>query len=1822
MAEISNSTNNTIISGTPNDDSIENSGDNVTINSYDGNDHIASGSFWKYPNNVVINAGAGDDSINNKGDGATISAGGGNDSIRNDGSYAIIDISSGNNYIYSEGRETKINTGDGYDTIHNYSGSKAKIDSGNGNDYIHNHTDNIEVTINAGDGDDYIQNNSRDATINAGSGDDTVLNNGRDVTINAGNGNDYIQSNGDFYKTVYNVSINAGDGNDTIYYSGENGTLDAGAGDDSVKVGSNKYTTVKPGSGNDTIELYAYVGYEDIILYESGNDVVKNYRTEDKIKLSSGNISKAELNGNDVVITVVGNGSITLKEAKDKQVTILDSNEKSIKFTNTYQGSSVNSHVINNTTDNTEVNGINEADTITNTGSNVKIYGKGGNDSIVSGQYNTSGIINNNVTIDSGTGDDTVNAYTSNIEIHSGDGSDYISTWYSADYVTIDSGKDNDVIENYAANVSINGGSGNDIIRNLTAQNAYTYAGTNVTINGGSGNDNIYLSSNAETIQHESGNDVIYNYGADDKIQLLSGKISKAELNGNDVVITIGNSSITLKEAKGKQVTVIEGNKSIYFTDNYDRDYLKKKQLTVIKDFMRSLDETNLSGIQAIDEAIKYSSDGKFESYEDLLRWFVYECQKAVDIDTFIKKYCGIDLDNNDTGAITGFDAGGSIIKTNESIVPENKSLIDLAKLYMNKSFHTLNDNTLNYDESSKILSFTKNGLTLRVPDYDEILKDNLKSSIVNGLYSWWLEESLKLIEESYNMSFKEEGTTVTEITLDLNPKENPPGLAQASPSTNDNGIVDEITLWINIERYNEISGSSNDKSLNNNYNGYHPILYLDRVISHELTHAVMEANVNNFNNDNYDKIAIIAEGMAELTHGADDTRFIEQMLNRFRKISINDAIKEIKDNFEYTSNKYPNDSPVYTAGYMLLRYFAKRASDNSILPDGLMYSGDKSVLYATYLFESDTLDVNDYDSEIKIIDPYSVSKFLTIKGNSDDNSIKSALNGSVIYGQKGDDTIYSSNGADAFYYDNGDGNDIIQNYTVGKDRIHIISGKVDSSSVNNLDVILKIGDGSITIKEGAGKKITVTENGTTTSKVYGEPVIAKGSSYNKTATTFTVNSKYESNEIKASDYASSVLQINASAYKKAINIAGNDNNNLIKGGKGADTLDGGLGDDTLTGGKGKNTFIYDGRGSDVITDYKVGDTIQTYADVTGSAIDKKNLTLTTADGGSLFIKNGKGKRITVNDLTLTYGNNAATMFANNNDTIDAKNYSMVSAVDGSKTKKSVNLIENDSGTLLKGGKAVDTLTSGTGNDTLTGNKGKDIFIYNSGDDIITDYTAGQDVIMIASDTTITASALKGKDVILTVGNQTRDSIGSLTLKKGKGKSIKIVKSLDDTSLPVIYGNGNATVSIATSDGSIISDVSDNINSKNLVSAIDVSKSSKSKIIRYSDTKSIRISGGKKADPISGNSGNDTIYGNAGNDSIVGYYIVGYYGDDILNGGAGNDTIIGYNGNNTLTGGKGKDTFVYGGNSNDTITDYTAGQDKVYLSNGVKFKSATYDGKNLIFTTSNDKTLTLQNTINRKNVKQKVTIVDNGIATSQVYGESSITIANADCATINATTSINSGLTSIYASKRSKAIYIVGNNNNSIIKGSKSNDTVIAGSGANIIDSGKGNDSFKLAQNHQKSTIVYTGGNDTVTNFDLSDTISLKSGIIATASKVSNTECVLTLKKGKIKLGTLDVSGNSAFSVDSDNNVSIGGISAKISTTSTITKAAYTEQLDMETSQLKFFQDNLLEESSDLDSILLSSNHSVFSQIPYEFCFSLNTDTLSSLSFSQPDSNK
>ena len=154
-------------------------------------------------------------------------------------------------------------------------------------------------------------------------------------------------------------------------------------------------------------------------------------------------------------------------------------------------------------------------------------------------------------------------------------------------------------------------------------------------------------------------------------------------------------------------------------------------QQEVIKAFMKSLDTTSKSGKAALDTAIKSCS--KFKSLQSVINQLISDCQKATDVETFLQEKCGILLPFSyakntygDTGAITGSDAGGKSTKTAENVVPESGKAS-----YPSKT------------------SFTKRGLTVVVPKKSTLTKD--QQAVVQGLYSWWIDSALNLIEQSKN---------------------------------------------------------------------------------------------------------------------------------------------------------------------------------------------------------------------------------------------------------------------------------------------------------------------------------------------------------------------------------------------------------------------------------------------------------------------------------------------------------------------------------------------------------------------------------------------------------------------------------------------------------------------------------------------------------------------------------------------------------------------------------------------------------------------------------------------------------------------------------------------------------------------------------------------------------------------------------------------------------------------------------------------------------------------------------------------------------------
>ena len=117
-------------------------------------------------------------------------------------------------------------------------------------------------------------------------------------------------------------------------------------------------------------------------------------------------------------------------------------------------------------------------------------------------------------------------------------------------------------------------------------------------------------------------------------------------------------------------------------------------QQEVIKKFMASLDThtfklSDVSGDQAItkefttkilDAAINYATSGTgrhFNTIAEAITAMKADISSTNNADIFLKEFCGINLDNTDTGAITGSDAGGSTTKIAKSVVPEEGSLVE-----------------------------------------------------------------------------------------------------------------------------------------------------------------------------------------------------------------------------------------------------------------------------------------------------------------------------------------------------------------------------------------------------------------------------------------------------------------------------------------------------------------------------------------------------------------------------------------------------------------------------------------------------------------------------------------------------------------------------------------------------------------------------------------------------------------------------------------------------------------------------------------------------------------------------------------------------------------------------------------------------------------------------------------------------------------------------------------------------------------------------------------------------------------------------------------
>ena len=820
------------------------------------------------------------------------------------------------------------------------------------------------------------------------------------------------------------------------------------------------------------------------------------------------------------------------------------------------------------------INGGNGNDSIVNSDSrNVTLRGGEGDDEII----NQDG---NNALIDGDDGNDSIKNGGTNTTVNGGAGSDTIvneTRYYndgaggaitvSPENVTIDGGDDNDFIINDANAVSINGGAGDDSIHND--------GGENVSLGGGDGNDTLTGSAKAEVFVYSGGNDVITNYSGEDTVKIAAGALDTVNVTDGNVVFKIGDGSLTLKDMQGRVITVTDADGNTTSQRYGETGYSAQD---VIKNLVKAWCQTSLGGTAKLDEAIKLSTH--FNGIQDAINHMIADCKAAGDPDTFLRKYCGIILDNDDTGAITGWDAGGDAVINGDDIVGETLE-------------------TAQHVPDYKDTTFTADDLTIHIGSSGSSLNANGKKTF-DGIYSWWADEAVKLVENSYGVSFSDSNSIKIEMVKS----------ASYAGNTRSDG-------------YMKLNQGNIEFNADDDYNGNG----IDRTFAHELTHAaqyfLMGGSFPQF----------LMEGLAELTHGIDD---------RGGKNTYLTSLSEDPGNLaKYLDldNAGTGDTPYYVAGYMFYRYLARQAafaydeSKDYAFKEGSAISGTDDDELLTGNANGVTISAGGGNDSITA---YGTN--MLVQGDGGGDSIINNGDGSTLLGGAGDDSIYnyaasvSVNAGDDIDYVENYGSDSTLNGGEGDDTIlnnganNSVTGGAGNDFIqsNGSDVTLSGGEGDDTVYNRSGSNVVFryTEGD-------GDDLIQ---GFNETSTLQIAGSyggSMKSNKNMLVMVGDNVITLVGAMNLSKVNIVTGFNPLDVAGTDDDDSIVNDLDDATIKPGDGDDTIV--NSGANVLIEYTAGNDV-----IDGFRADS---TLKLGDGTATYSKD------TVDgDVVLTVGDNAITL--------------------------------------------------------------------------------------------------------------------------------------------------------------------------------------------------------------------------------------------------------------------------------------------------------------------------------------------------------------------------------------------------------------------------------------------------------------------------------------------------------------------------------------------------------------------------------------------------
>ena len=829
----------------------------------------------------------------------------------------------------------------------------------------------------------------------------------------------------------------------------------------------------------------------------------------------------------------------------------------------------------------------------------------------------------------------------------------------------------------------------------------------------------------------------------------------------------------------------------------------------VMKAFMTSLDNTSLSGTAALDEAVQACSS--FTSIQAVISQCIIDCQNADSADAFLTDYCGIVLDNTDTGAISGSDAGGTTTKTAQSIVPESGSATAPAGS-----------------------SSTYGGLTVTWPTGT---LTSVEQTIVSYMNTWWIPNSIQLIGDSYGFTFEETGSRMSDMKIAF--KNAADGtLATTGYSWDSSTQKYTLTLTINMYYYAGMDTSDLNGSTTTAGAGY-----LDRTLAHEITHALMMANIDTFSS----LPQFITEGSAELIHGIDDQRtyLIESLAGTAS--SLRSAL-----NLLDTST---GNSSAYAGGYIFLRYLAKQASNpTEALTAGPLtgsyYSVGKTKLLLTSSFTAGKirLDGSDgvtYAGTLVNVDGSALSSGLTLVGNTADNTLIAGSGGSQLWGGTGgSDTLQGGSGVDTFWFDNGDGSDTITNFTAGQDILYFYNGQLTDVTTSGNNVVIQAGSSTVTVTDAVGSQLTVKKGDKTYQCVFARQdqantvawasnldfYFAAGSYTHTLQLTGSSDTSIRLDNTGSQTYMG-FTRIDASTSTGSNTLVGSSASDTILAGSGGSQLWGGIGgNDTLQGGSGADTFWYDtGDGSDTISGFTSGqDTIYLYNGILqDAATSGTNIVLKVSASEAVTVTDGVGRQLTIKEggriyesifarqdqaSTVAWASNLDFYFAAGSythtlqltgssdtsirlDNTGSQTYMGFTRIDASGSTGSNTLVGSSASDTILAGTGGSQLWGGTGgSDTLQGGSGADVVWYGTGDGSDTFLSGGStDSVYLYNINTIDAVQFSLQDTTLQLGLATGEKLSIDSWSADTG--INTFRLSDQSKYSLSLSNGTLTAS-------------------------------------------------------------------------------------------------------------------------------------------------------------------------------------------------------------------------------------------------------------------------------------------------------------------------------------------------------------------------------------------------------------------------------------------